>query len=306
MFSLEFRQLYTFIQVAQQQSFSRAAENLGYSQSAVTVQIRALEEELHTKLFVRMGKHIALTDQGRRFLSGAYNTIFEANQAKLSVQDRDQLQGTLHIGALDSLCASSLPHILRHFRSEHPQVAIRITTGSPEELVRKLNHGNLDLIYILDEPRCSSSWHQEMEVREDIVFVASNDVAEELSGRKKLKVADLMDLPFFLPEREANYHKALGHYIASQDQELSPMLEITNVSFIIKLLETSRGISFLPWYAVEESVRAGTLSILPVEDLHIRMYRQIFYHKATGKTREMDEFIRIAWKEVQKESCHQG
>lgn len=301
MFSLEFRQLYTFIQVAQQQSFSKAAENLGYSQSAVTVQIRSLEEELHTKLFLRMGKHIALTDQGRRFLSGAYNTIFEANQAKLSIQDRDQLQGTLHIGALDSLCASSLPHILQHFRSEHPQVSIRITTGSPEELVRKMDQGLLDLIYILDEPRYNSSWHKEMEVQEDIVFVASNDVAAELAGRETLRVADLMDLPLFLTEREANYHRALGHYIASQDQELSPVLEIANVSFIIKLLETSRGISFLPWFAVEESVRAGTLSVLPVEDLHIRMYRQIFCHKAIGKTREMDEFIRIAWEEVRKE-----
>ena len=299
---MEFRQLYTFIQVAQQESFSKAAENLGYSQSAVTVQIRSLEDELHTKLFTRMGKHIALTDQGRRFLSGAYNTIFEANQAKLSVQDRGQLLGSLHIGVLDSLCAASLPHILRRFRSEHPQVVIRITTGSPEELIRKMDQGLLDLIYILDDPRYNNSWHKEMEVREEIVFVASNDVARELQGKTPLCVSDLLDLPFFLTERESNYHRALRHFIASQDCDLSPMLEISNVSFIIRLLETSRGVSFLPWYAVEDSVRAGTLSVLDVADLHIRMYRQIFYHKATGKTREMDEFIRIAWEEVRRES----
>ena len=61
---MELRQLSTFIRVAQFKSFSRAAESLGYSQSAVTVQIQQLEEELNTRLFDRMGKHIALTVPG--------------------------------------------------------------------------------------------------------------------------------------------------------------------------------------------------------------------------------------------------
>ena len=63
---MELRQLATFIRVAQFKSFSRAAESLGYSQSAVTVQIRQLEEELDTRLFDRMGKRIALTDTGEQ------------------------------------------------------------------------------------------------------------------------------------------------------------------------------------------------------------------------------------------------
>ena len=59
------------------------------------------------------------------------------------------------------------------------------------------------------------------------------------------------------------------------------------------MLETTRGLSFLPWFAVEESVRQGKLSVLDVTDLHVSMYRQIFYHKAKWKTREMDEFVRL-------------
>ena len=123
---MEIRQLYTFIRVAQLQSFSKAADSLGYSQSAVTVQIRSLEEELNTRLFDRMGKRIALTDQGRRFLSGAYNTIFEANRAKLAVLENDELRGELHIGAIDSLCASALPPVLGRFRQEHPKVRLQL------------------------------------------------------------------------------------------------------------------------------------------------------------------------------------
>ena len=72
---MELRQLSTFIQVAQLKSFSRAAESLGYSQSAVTVQIRQLEEELDTRLFDRIGKHISLTTRGVQFLEHAYDVL---------------------------------------------------------------------------------------------------------------------------------------------------------------------------------------------------------------------------------------
>ena len=84
---MELRQLSTFIQVAQLKSFSRAAESLGYSQSAVTVQIRQLEEELDTRLFDRIGKHISLTARGVQFLEHAYDVLQEVNKARLSVSD---------------------------------------------------------------------------------------------------------------------------------------------------------------------------------------------------------------------------
>lgn len=82
---MELRQLSTLIRAAQLQSFSKAAESLGYSQSAVTVQIRLLEEELGTRLFDRIGRKVTLTPQGSRFLTSAYDILYEVNRAKLSV-----------------------------------------------------------------------------------------------------------------------------------------------------------------------------------------------------------------------------
>lgn len=76
---MEFRQLNTFITIAKVESFSKAAELLGYSQSAVTVQIRLLEEELGTRLFDRLGKSISLTARGQRFLEQAqHNRLSES------------------------------------------------------------------------------------------------------------------------------------------------------------------------------------------------------------------------------------
>ena len=78
---MELRQLQTFVQAAKLQSFSRAASQLGYSQSAVTVQIRMLEKELGTRLFDRMGKQVELTAQGRKFLEHANTCLLYTSDA---------------------------------------------------------------------------------------------------------------------------------------------------------------------------------------------------------------------------------
>ena len=105
---MEIRQLVTFIRASQFQSFSKAAESLGYSQSAVTVQIRALEDELGVRLFDRLGKRVVLTGQGENFLQNAKRILDEVYNAQQSIKNNGELTGTLHIGTLESLrfCSS--------------------------------------------------------------------------------------------------------------------------------------------------------------------------------------------------------
>ena len=289
---MELRQLTTFIRVAQLQSFSKAAESLGYSQSAVTVQIKLLEEELDARLFDRMGKKIDLTDQGRQFLEGAYQVLYEANKAKLSVVDQEELRGSLRLGTIDSLCFSKLPPILRRFREVHPRVSVRVITASPEELIGQMEHNQVDLIYILDEPRYNNNWYKLLEKKESIVFVASP--GSPLAGRKGLKAEELLKEPLFLTEKDANYRRALDRYLASRRLDPLPFLESDNTEFILKMLEESPGVSFLPYYTVAERVERGRLVVLDVADFRPSMYQQIFYHKEKWKTREMDEFLRLA------------
>ena len=201
---MELRQLSTFIQVAQLKSFSRAAESLGYSQSAVTVQIRQLEEELDTRLFDRIGKHISLTARGVQFLEHAYDVLQEVNKARLSVSDTGELHGRLHIGTIESLCFSKLPAALHAYWQRHPKVVVHVTTGEPKFLIERMARGELDLIYILDEPRYSNNWNKLMERKERVVFVTSASLGAELEGIPELTVEDLLDRPFYLTERDTN------------------------------------------------------------------------------------------------------
>lgn len=289
---MEFRQLNTFIHVAQFQSFSKAAKHLGYSQSAVTVQIHLLEQELNTQLFDRMGKQIMLTTQGQQFLICANKILYEVNKIKSSMLDDDELKNPLHIGTIESICTTKLPPIIRYFREHHPKVPIQITTASPEELIDMMIHNELDLIYILDTPRWNDDWHKAMEIAEQIVFVSSPD--SKFSNCPKLHLSDLLEEPFFLTEKNANYRQALDYQLAFQKLSISPFLESSDTTFIITMLEQNEGISFLPYFTVQHHIQNGKLCTLNVVDVNITMYRQIFYHKSKFETKEMDMFIKLA------------
>lgn len=289
---MEIRQLQTFVQAAQLESFSKTAEMLGYSQSAITVQMRLLETELNTRLFDRMGKRVVLTPQGREFLKSANKILYEVNKASKSMNEDRELTNPLHVGTIESLCTAKFPRILSEFHSLHPRVNLQITVDSPEKLIRMMEHNELDLIYILDTPRWDENWVKVMELAEPVVFVAS--AASRFAGKERLVLDDILQEPFFLTEKHANYRQALDQQLALRRQSISPVLEISDTEFIIRMLELNQGLSFLPYFAVEQNIYKHRIITLDVKDVHISMYRQIFYHKNKFRTREMEEFIRLA------------
>lgn len=286
---MEFRQLKTFVTAARLESFSKTAELLGYSQSAVTVQIRLLEEELDTRLFDRLGRKIALTAQGQRFLEQSQLILQDINQAKESVREETDLKNPLHIGTLESLCFAKLPPVLGYFRANHPRVPIKVTTAPPGKLYEMLEQNQLDLIYLLDRARYNKNWIKAMDRRKSIVFVTSPCYWGDRP--KSICLKDMIGEPFFLTEKNENYRKELDSFLETQELELIPSVEISNTDFIIKMLKENGGISYLPGFAVEESIGRGELIRLDVRDLDVIMYQQIFYHRCKWKTQEMDVFI---------------
>ncbi len=112
-----------------------------------------------------------------------------------------------------------------------------------------------------------------------------------------METAGLLDKPFFLTERDANYRRALDRYLASPGLSVTPFLESSDTSLIIRMLEESQGISFLPRYMVERGMREGRLTVVETNDFSLSMYGQIFYRKDRWKTGEMEEFIRLGAQE---------
>ena len=290
---MEFREISTFLQVAQYQSFSKAARHLGYSQAAVTIQIKQLEQELGVHLFDRIGKQISLTHQGQVFYQYAVSIRNDLEQAKNAVSDPSTLSGKLCLGTIESICASIFPDLLAEYHRLHPEVTISIVTDSPGVLLDRMNENTIDIVYLLDRRIYDNRWCKTLEEPEENIFVASPD--HELAlAKRELELDEVLRFPFFLTEKDASYRHMLEQYLASINRSVKPFLEIGSTEFIIHMLLKNTGISFLPKFTVQRELQQKQLTALNIRSFQMQTWRQIFYHKDKWVTREMQEFLRLA------------
>ena len=272
---MEFREISTFLQVAKFKSFSRAAEQLGYTQAAVTIQIKNLENELGVHLFDRIGKQTLLTHQGRIFYNYASNITREISQAKDALSN-----------------PSVFPVLLREYHRRYPKVNIKIVTDSPEILLHMMDKNTLDIVYFLDKPVYNTKWVKVLEKPEEVFFVSSSE--NPLSKRRELNLDEVICQPFISTEKDASYRLLLEESLAEKGYELHPFLETGNTEFIINQLRHNLGVSFLPGFIVKKDLDEGRLSRLDVRDFHLQVCRQIVYHKDKWVTREMKAFLELA------------
>lgn len=170
---MEIRNIITFVRIAELQNFSKAARQLGYSQSAVTMQIKQLEEELNAQLFDRIGKHIRLTQAGQRLLPHALEILDGVRRAQGITREPEEVSGRLRIGTAESLLINVLPPIIIEFSRLHPRVEISTQTASVADLFAMVQRNEIDLLYFLDRKTNFPEWIKVAERPEPAVFVAS-------------------------------------------------------------------------------------------------------------------------------------
>ena len=141
---MDIRNLITFIHVAERNSFTKAAKELGYSQSTVSFQIRQLEAELNVPLFDRIHHTIALTKRGREVLKYAHQVSKLTRELEEEMQKEDKVRGHFRLAVPDSLCESLLREGFLDFRNRYPGITLQIIATGTEEMFRLLNHNEAD------------------------------------------------------------------------------------------------------------------------------------------------------------------
>ena len=148
---VELRQLTTFVAVAEEGSFTRAADRLHVVQSAVSAGVRNLEKDLGAMLFDRSTHSVKLTDAGRALLPEARATLAGAQAARDAVDEaRGGLRGTVVLGSMQAqgMRAINLAAVLAAFRAEHPRVEVAIRHAGSSEMAREVLDGRLDLAFV--------------------------------------------------------------------------------------------------------------------------------------------------------------
>ena len=291
---MELRELKSFLKIMEVESFSRAAKELGYSQSALSVQIHSLETELGVRLFDRLGKQVALTPPGRELARRVLPILQEVAEVENVMHNRPST-AVLRLGMIESLCKAHMPQIMDYVSRNLPHFHITITIDSPSILLDALNHNKVDLVYVLDKPLFDMKWVKVFQKRENIVFVCSQD--SPFARRTDVPLEEVIRQPFFLTEKADNYRLSLDQRLAARQLALEPLLEVSDTGFILDMVQRNLGLSFLPQYVMENCPFRDRLRILRVRDFQMHMYRQLFYHKDKWLTQAMKVFLQLAQQE---------
>lgn len=285
---MELRNLITFIHVAELGSFTKAAEQLGYSQSTVSFQIKQLEEELGCLLFERINHTITLTERGHELVSYAHGVRALMDEFKESLT-KEELSGAIHIVTPDSICDDMINSHYIDFHEKYPSISIRFTTGDSALMLDMLDHNEADFIITLDSRLYNKDYIIAKEQPLSMHFVAN--AASKFAGKKKLSVKDIIDEPFILTEHGQGYRRVLDRELAKMSLEITPVLEIGRTDIITAMIAGNNMVSFLPDFVTKDLVDSGVLCYLDVRDIHIDIWKQLIYHKNKWMSKSLKTFI---------------
>ena len=274
---MELRNLITFTHVAEQGSFTKAAELLGYSQSTISFQIKQLEEELDCLLFERINHTITLTQRGHELVFYAHQILALADEFKDKPNKDEAVSGHIHIVAPDSVCEDMVTTNYIDFHSKYPFLSIKFTTADTNVMFDMLDHNEADLIITLDR----HSYHRDYVIAKEeqlaMHFVAN--AKSKYAGVRGLSLLDIAKEPFILTEYGQGYRRVLDRELAKMSIDITPVLEIGRTDMITSVLTQSDMISFLPDFVTKPLVDAGVLCYLDVCDVNVEIWKQLIYHK---------------------------
>ena len=288
---MELRNLQSFLRVAELGNFTKAASELGYSQAAVTVHIKQLEEELGAPLFERLGNNIALTPIGIKLIDYANQMQqINANISNLSTTNPKDLQGILRLGAVESISTSILVPVLTQFRKEYPNINISIQTAYRDSLFSSLKKNENDLIFTIGTKDAPEHCTELFNIQESVSFFTSSE--HPLAGRE-LSVKELFDYPFILTGRDSFLERELFRLADSCDTSISSFIRSSSTSTIINLVQNNLGISFLGNSNLTPYIDSHIFSQLNVRDYSFSYYITAYRNRHKWISPQMDGFIKI-------------
>jgi LysR family transcriptional regulator, regulator for metE and metH len=288
--NLDIRHLKLIVAVTEEKSVTRAGEVLHLTQSALSHQLREIEERLGTPLFLRMNKKMILTQAGERLLRTARQVLDEMKRAEDHIsQMAANRQGTLRISTECYTCYHWLPDVMKDFRRKFPGVEVKIDADATHRPIQALLQGKLDLA-IVSEVRRDKQLQYRALFEDEFVAVMSTD--HPLIERPYITAADFADQNLILyvgPEESTLYDKVLRPAgVTPARLSVVPLTEA-----IIEMVKAGLGISALARWAVKDQIAAGKIVARPLtrRGLHRR------WHAVTVKQNivpaYIDEFIAL-------------
>lgn len=277
------------MRVSELANFTKAAQTLGYSQSAVTVQMQQLENELVVPLFDRIGKNIKLTQYGANFVICASRVIEAMEKAENFATETRNMKGLIRFGIVDSILNSCFISIIPEFNRRYPNISVSLFVGSARDIETKIRNNELDLAYMLDYKVPRKEWVRVREEIEPIIFVANPNNA--LTKAQQLTFEDIITEKLILMPQGEGYRYLFDDELAKRNLFAHPSVEVANTETIMRLTIESDYVTMLPVFVVRKAVREGLLTPLNVEGVDMKQWSQLVYLKGKAMTTQLELFM---------------
>jgi LysR family transcriptional regulator, transcriptional activator of the cysJI operon len=292
---MDTRQLAAFCAVVERKSFSQAAERLGVTQPAVSLQIRSLEERLGTQLLDRSGRRVEPTEAGLRLYASAQKLLALEDQllAEVAGDEAGEMSGTLELGASTGPGGTVVPLLLCEFGELHPNVRVRLSVFDTQTVVEQVAGRALEL-GVVGAARRHRGVVFEPLFRDEVVLACPPD--HRFAG-KTISLDDLRSEPLFVMQEGAGVRLVIEDELRSigvRLRDLEVRAELGLQESVRSAVAAGHGVTFISRTGIESDLAAGTIATARVRGLD--PVREIFLVRASGRseTRAAHAFVEFA------------
>lgn len=263
---MEMRQLRIFCAVAEQGSFTAAADKIHTVQSNVTMRVKELEAELNQQLFIRQKGGVVLTSAGQTFLGYARRILQLTDESRSALLDTGLPTGILRLGSMETTAAIRLPQVLTKYREKYPQVQLSLLTGTTVELIKAVETHRLDGAFV-------GGFHQnpvlaqEQVFQEELVLVSSSNFVSLAALIEKMPQQTVLVF-----RTGCFYRSTLEHWFYQVGLVPNQIMELGTLDGIMSCVAAGMGITLLPKSVVENygSRQAIRYHQLPAEFANVK------------------------------------
>ena len=289
---MDTKQLAAFCAVVERRSFSQAADQLGVTQPAVSLQIRSLEQRVGQQLLDRSGRRVEPTEAGNRLYRSAQRLLAMERQLleEVAGEAEGPLRGQLAIGASTGPGGTVVPVLLCEFAEANPEVTVDLSISDTQSIVDRVARRELELGVVGATPRNRAVAYEPF-FHDEVVLVCPPD--HPFAGRK-VSLDDLKGERLILMQEGAGVRQVIEDELreaGSRLRDLDVRLELGLQESVKSAVEAGHGVTFISRSAVERELGAGTLAAAQVRGLEPS--REISLVRATGRvaTRVADAFV---------------
>ena len=267
----------TFKTILEMGSFQKAADELGYTQSTVTFQIKQLEEELNLKLFEKIGRRMVLTQAGKDIMPYIDMILQGVEQIGNYGKSLSEISGSLKMAIPDSILIYNMQPFIQAFTHEAPNVQLIIHSIESGEINQAVVDGSADI-----GVNCEKDSYPDSDIHKNLGHYRVLLVASPFADRSQLDFVTPHQRKHFsliCNEPDGYYQVDMDKYLAKKDIIMNPHMKVQSIEAVKRCVMNNLGIAVVPTYSIGEELKNG--SLIPVKtELDEKVYNSFYiYHK---------------------------